>query len=107
SGSCLGCEQEPSKRKVFGRYKKGFYYINYQSSPYEKEIKINVLLEMIFTMSDSITLNSYDDATTVTGMKHIMKEKHTMISQITVMYHTWICYIRMMTGDIIFWGDKL
>ncbi|CAB4411356.1 unnamed protein product [Rhizophagus irregularis] len=46
-GLYLGCEKEYNKGKVVGRCIKGFYYIKCQSSPNEKEIKINALSKMI------------------------------------------------------------
>src|SRR6266496_3041781 len=62
SGLCPGCGKEHNKGKVVGRCIKGSYYIKCRSSPNEKEIKINALLEMISSVTHqaSRTNPTYD-----------------------------------------------
>jgi hypothetical protein len=57
SGLCPGCGKEHNKGKVVGQCTKGSYYIKCQSSPNEKEIKINTLSEMI---SSDMSKPTYD-----------------------------------------------
>ncbi|RIA99098.1 hypothetical protein C1645_811834 [Glomus cerebriforme] len=58
SGLCPGCEKEHNKGNVVSRCIKDSYYIKYQSLPNEKKIKINVLPEMILSITPQA---SYDD----------------------------------------------
>src|SRR6266496_1246472 len=51
SGLCPGCGKKHTEGKVVGRCIKGSYYIKCRSSPNEKEIKINALLEMISSVT--------------------------------------------------------